>query len=148
MHNLNFAMGRDITHSLVYQELQEMLNVYRGDSMNSPYERICEEIQNRLEIYTDRESQRVREYVSEILFIWESIGFGHCKFVEILELLLEGLKEYSIDDVTGGKIRVMGVLAAISNRLPSHFLRSMKMTKSYIIKFFKDRNIYSIKPPY
>lgn len=110
MHNLNFAMGRDITHSLVYQELQEMLNVYRGDSMSSPYERICEEIQNRLETYMDRESQRVREYVSEILFIWESIGFGHCKFVEILELLLEGLKEYRIDDVTGGKIRVMGVL--------------------------------------
>ncbi|MCH5314069.1 MAG: PD-(D/E)XK nuclease family protein [Helicobacter sp.] len=109
-HNLNFAMGRDITHSLAYKHLQDMLSDYKEESAILPYERICEGIQTHLASYEDRQSKKVREYVSELLFIWENGGFTERRYAEVLELLLEELKHYSIDDVMGGKIRVMGVL--------------------------------------
>ncbi|WP_233706647.1 PD-(D/E)XK nuclease family protein [Helicobacter marmotae] len=108
-HNLNFAMGKDIESTRVYQCLKEMSE---GESaaQKLSYQQICEKIEDALRVFDDRQSKKLRENVSELLFIWKDIDFSpHC-FGEILELLLKELRECSIDDVMGGKIRVMGVL--------------------------------------
>ncbi|WP_334086019.1 PD-(D/E)XK nuclease family protein [Helicobacter typhlonius] len=109
-HNLNFAMGKDIGSAEAYKKLESMREAYKDDRVDVSYNRVSEEIQATLSVYDDRASQRVREYVGELLFMWEHIGINKCNFVEIIELLLKELEGCSIDDISGGKIRVMGVL--------------------------------------
>lgn len=107
-HNFNFAMGRDIALSAAYKHLERLLE-QEGDSQYS-YEVASEMIRAALEVYEDRQSKKVREYVSELLFIWGHLNLGVCMLGEILSLLLTELKHRSVDDIHGGKIRVMGVL--------------------------------------
>ncbi|WP_300448434.1 PD-(D/E)XK nuclease family protein [uncultured Helicobacter sp.] len=109
-YNLNFAMGKDITRTQAYKCLENMLGVYEADMQTYPYRQICEMIEANLISLDDRGSKKLRQSLSELLFIWENAGFADCRYKEILELLLEELKKCSIDDVMGGKIRVMGVL--------------------------------------
>lgn len=111
VHNLNFAMGEDISRTKAYKYLQDYI-AQAKDTAHIPrsYAQVCEDIVSLLTHLEDRQSKRVREYASEILFMWENLGLKECTHTEIIELLLEELKRYSIDDVMGGKVRVMGVL--------------------------------------
>lgn len=111
-HNLNFAMGEDISRTKVYKYLQDYIHSQLKNITHIPqtYAQVCKDIIAMLAGFEDRQSKRVREYVSEILFMWENVGLKETTHMEIIELLLEELKHYSIDDIMGGKIRVMGVL--------------------------------------
>ena len=60
--------------------------------------------------YEDRQSKKVRECVSELLFLWELLDLDFLEMSDILSFLLEELAQRNIDDIHGGKIRVMGVL--------------------------------------
>ena len=77
---------------------------------NKSYAQICEIIQNAIAPCDDRQSKKVREYVGELLFIWDGLNLGSCELGDMLSFLLEELAQKSIDDIHGGKIRVMGVL--------------------------------------
>lgn len=122
--NLNFAMGKDITHTLAYKALESSLD----SKVELPYAQVCEHIQSLLAAFDDRESKKVRERANEVLFVWEYAHFGSCKVGDVVELLLEELKHYRIDDVLGGKIRVMGVLES----------RGFMYKKAVIVDFNED----------
>lgn len=111
-HNLNFAMGKNITHTKVYIHLQNMLNAQKEckDMHSLPYSFLCEEVQASLASFDDRDSKKVRQYINEIFYMWENLYSRDSTYVEFLELLLQALQDCNIDDVAGGKIRVMGVL--------------------------------------
>lgn len=115
-HNFNFAMGKDIRLSVAYKRLEGLLQEYAEKSLdsqsmgNKSYTQICEIIQNAIISCEDRQSKKVREYVGELLFMWSGLNLGSCELGDILSFLLEELAQKSIDDIHGGKIRVMGVL--------------------------------------
>lgn len=119
-HNFNFAMGKDIKLSAAYKRLEELLQecMEKGvDSQSSvksvgseSYAQICEIIQNAIASCEDRQSKRVREYVGELLFMCGGLNLSSCELSDMLSFLLEELAQRSIDDIHGGKIRVMGVL--------------------------------------
>lgn len=125
--NLNFAMGKDITHTRVYKHLQSYLSSCEEsqDDKPSPYAQICEDIQSCICRFEDSQSKKVRQKVSELLFIWGSIYERKCTHQEILALLCEELKKSNIDDVSGGKVRVIGVLES----------RGFKANKVIIVDF-------------
>lgn len=110
-HNLNFAMGRDISLTHAYQKLQARLEeLYQKGDVDSKlldFKTLGERVIALLE-GKDAESRRVRECVSELLFMWEDMEIQ--SEISLLELLLEELKNMRLDDIRGGKIRVMGVL--------------------------------------
>lgn len=111
-HNFNFAMGMDIKLSPAFQSLEKLLEESKDSKMSAQksYKQMCEVIQESILPYEDRQSKKVRECVSELLFLWELLDLDFLEMSDILSFLLEELAQRSVDDIHGGKIRVMGVL--------------------------------------
>lgn len=125
--NLNYAMGRNIEHTKPYQVLNECLENLKSEEKSyfANYEEMFELVQTCLESLSDSESKKIAGFVYEILFAWEEIELGKHLKSELLELLLDELMNYSLDDVMGGKIKVMGVLEA----------RGFEFKKAVIVDF-------------
>lgn len=119
--NFNFAMGEDITQCAAFKHLETWLKELKAsnalDSIsrtNAPKNALeleskylSQYILEALQGFDDRHSKVLREMVSELLFMWE----GFClNLQDSLELLLEALKKERVDNISGGKVRVIGVL--------------------------------------
>lgn len=129
--NLNYAMGRNIEHTKLYQTLNECLEKLKSEEKSYfvNYEEMFELVQTCLETLSDSESKKISGFVYEILFAWEEIELGKYLKSELMELLLDELMNYSLDDVMGGKIKVMGVLEA----------RGFEFKKAVIVDFNEDK---------
>lgn len=112
-HNLNFAMGKEIQNLAYVQNLKEKLKFCKENHFSSdlhPLEWLRQESEILLKNASEREI--LERFRSEILMSYEKITQSLDKFLpeEILELYLLDLSDFRIDDVSGGKVRVMGVL--------------------------------------
>ncbi|WP_180674068.1 PD-(D/E)XK nuclease family protein [Helicobacter sp. 13S00477-4] len=112
-NNLNFAMGKSIETSpfisALKMRLKSLKEVHNRIESN-PLDMLKTEIEILLENSTDKEV--MSKFHQEILFSYEKIassfeGFG---LNELLELYILDLLDFRIDDVGGGKVKVMGVL--------------------------------------
>lgn len=129
-NNFNYAMGVDITKLSVFKALQELL-----DSADSSLESnldlknlldfIKQVIANFLfanDIIPEADSKHftllnsselyLLEQIFHIIFEWENgiIDYRQWSKTELIAMLLEQIKTLRVDDVKGGRIKVMGIL--------------------------------------
>ena len=132
VNNLNFAMGKPFEETLLYTHLKAIelciseesaasthrlkrlgidpLHVKRWkEQWQSPVR--FERFEELVDIGTPYNEEEVTLFKEEVFRLEQLIEKrGHLRFHQLLQLLLRRLKSLSLDDVTGGRITVMGVL--------------------------------------
>ncbi|PAF48406.1 hypothetical protein BKH46_00385 [Helicobacter sp. 12S02634-8] len=111
--NLNFAMGEGIENCAYFALLQERLKALKQAPIHkeeNPLQWLTHYTQELLE--TSGEKDLFWDFHSKILLDYERIAPSFSEFLpaEILELYILDLRAFRIDNVSGGKIKVMGVL--------------------------------------
>ena len=131
-YNFNFAMGRSFTHSHIYKlfdatlqylEQQTQENIHRKNRYTDEFReyivklRSCEgdlealqsDLEQLVEFCATKEEQKI---LQEELYTFEKVlpFMGGMGVIPILKLFMQRLAKRSFDDVSGGKITVMGVL--------------------------------------
>ena len=130
--NINFAMGRSFTQTIIYQKLQATLNYFEqkseqnyarlmrvGDELYpllseyfyKPYqEGVFEEVFVTLaQTLENKEEQKI--FLEALLRVEKLLAFVKTlDFRSLFTLFLQILAQNSLDDVGGGKITAMGVL--------------------------------------
>ncbi|PAF41885.1 PD-(D/E)XK nuclease family protein [Helicobacter sp. 11S03491-1] len=112
-NNLNFAMGKKIEDYYFVQMLKKELKILKKTSLNGekhPLEWLDDFIKELL--HKSGEEEFIQKFHDRIFDLYKKIkdNFDGFSYAEILELYLLDLLDIRIDDVSGGKVRVMGVL--------------------------------------
>jgi len=114
--NLNFAMGDSFTASDIYKKLKSLYDYY---VLNDEISKIkvkdyLEEFENSdiLDFIQNNITDKERKILDEELFKFKKLYpfLQNNSKLEILKFLLERFSNLSFDDVSGGKVTVMGVL--------------------------------------
>ncbi|PAF44244.1 PD-(D/E)XK nuclease family protein [Helicobacter sp. 11S02596-1] len=112
-HNLNFARGEGLASFAYVQALKKMLQDCKQTPVVSdlhPLEWLRQETESLLA--TTQDSEILAGFHSEILMGYDKVAGSFDAFLpaEILELYILDLNDFRLDDVSGGQIKVMGVL--------------------------------------
>ncbi|WP_034369385.1 PD-(D/E)XK nuclease family protein [Helicobacter sp. MIT 05-5293] len=130
--NLNYAMGTELSESKPYKILCDYLEKLQDSQDASPLpQNLSEWIASLLESVSQEKYSKELESIYHLIFEWENfrVGFEGYTQVQMLELLLEELQAVRLDDVVGGKIRVIGVLES----------RGFRFKKAVIVDFNEDK---------
>jgi RecB family exonuclease len=128
--NLNFAMGKSFKENLIYKKLEALDRYIRDEDIEQKL-RLSRLKIGENEVQTFKKSWRAQLSVAEIMpllqifceeekdeiFIAQCYSFekllqrlGKIEFQKAMKLFLNRLSQLTQDDVSGGKITVMGVL--------------------------------------
>lgn len=130
--NLNYAMGTNLSESKPYKILHDYLVNLQDLQDSSPLPKnLFEWIASLLESISQESYSKELELIYHLIFEWENfrVGFEGYTQSQMLELFLGELQTIRLDDVVGGKIRVIGVLES----------RGFRFKKAVIVDFNEDK---------